>query len=55
MDVKLGINNVKCLYLVQRSQHQFTLFLKVCNSENPKSYEIWLLYSEKTNKYVFIL
>ena len=37
---------VKCPYLIQRSHHQLTLFLMVCHSENLKTYEIWLLYSE---------
>ena len=45
LHIKLGLNNSKCPYLVQRSHHQFTMFLMVCNSENKKTYKIWLLYS----------
>ena len=46
LPIILGLNNGKCPYLVQRSHHQFTLLLMVCKSENPKTYKIWLLYSQ---------
>ena len=50
LHIKLDLNYGKCPYLVQRSHHQLILFLMVCHSENLKTYEIWLLYSEKINK-----
>ena len=47
LHIKLGLNNGKFPYLVQRSHHQFTLFLMVCNSENPETYEIWFLENKQ--------
>ena len=45
LHIKLGLNNGKCPYLVQKFHHQFTLFLMVCNSENqkPKRYGYCIL------------